>query len=219
MNKIKVETWAGHDIRFVWHKNDWWAVAKDVTDALGIQNASVALNGNTKRGIKGIPETEKGVCKTYTLGGEQNVAIISELGVYRLVFKSHKPEAEAFQTWVYEALKTLRKSTGLEGFEIFRMLDKEHQKEAMRRLQDGLRQPRKVDYIKANTIADKAVSSRYGHPKMVKKGDMSPEMLAEREAILDDTVQLMALNDKYGMGISVSQTIYHVKGNHQYENH
>ena len=48
---------------------------------------------------------------------------------------------------------------------------------------------------------------------------MSPEMLAEREAILDDTVQLMTLNDKYGMGISVSQTIYHVKGNRQYENH
>ena len=99
------------------------------------------------------------------------------------------------------------------------MLDKEHQKEAMKRLQDGLRKPQRVDYIKANTIADKAVSSRYGHPKMIKKGDMSPEMLAEREAILDDTVQLMALNDKYGMGISVSQTIYHVKGNHQYENH
>ena len=89
----------------------------------------------------------------------------------------------------------------------------------MKRLQDGLRKPRRVDYIKANTIADKAVSSRYGHPKMVKKGDMSPEMLAEREAILDDTVQLMALNDKYGMGISVSQTIYQVKGTNHYEDH
>lgn len=44
-------------------------------------------------------------------------------------------------------------------------------------------------------------------------------MLAEREAILDDTVQLMTLNDKYGMGISVSQTIYQVKGTNHYENH
>lgn len=145
--------------------------------------------------------------------------LVSEIGIYKTVFRSHKPEAENFQNWVYNMLCELRKSIGLEGFEIFRMLDKEHQKEAMRRLQDGLRQPRKVDYIKANTIADKAVSSRYGHPKMVKKGDMSPEMLAEREAILDDTVQLMTLNDKYGMGISVSQTIYQVKGTNHYENH
>ena len=30
---------------------------------------------------------------------------------------------------------------------------------------------------------------------------------------------LMALNDKYGMGISVSQTIYQVKGTNHYENH
>ena len=145
--------------------------------------------------------------------------LVNEIGIYKTVFRSHKPEAENFQNWVYNMLCELRKSTGLEGFEIFRMLDKEHQKEAMKRLQDGLRKPQRVDYIKANTIADKAVSNRYGHQKMVKKGDMSPEMLAEREAILDDTVQLMALNDKYGMGISVSQTIYQVKGTNHYENH
>ena len=213
MPEMKVENWNGHNIRFVWKDGDWWGVAKDVCDALGYENSRKALADHVEK------EDKNTVTIRYGIQGNPNMTVISEFGIYDLVFNSHMPEAKSFKRWVYAVIKSLRQTSGLEGFEIFRMLDKEHQKEAMRRLQDGLRQPRKVDYIKANTIADKAVSSRYGHPKMVKKGDMSPEMLAEREAILDDTVQLMTLNDKYGMGISVSQTIYHVKGNHQYENH
>ena len=213
MPEMKVENWNGHNIRFVWKDGDWWAVAKDVCDALGYENSRKALADHVEK------EDKNTVTIRYGIQGNPNMTVISEFGIYDLVFNSHMPEAKSFKRWVYAVIKSLRQASGLEGFEIFRMLDKEHQKEAMKRLQDGLRQPRKVDYIKANTIADKAVSNRYGHPKMVKKGDMSPEMLAEREAILDDTVQLMALNDKYGMGISVSQTIYHVKGNHQYENH
>ena len=91
------------------------------------------------------------------------------------------------------------------------MLDKEHQREAMKRLQEGLSGKRsavQVDYIKANTIANKAVSTRYGYPKMLKKGEMSPEMLVERQEVLDDTVRLMEINEKYGLGLSVSEQIY-----------
>ena len=213
MPEMKVENWNGHNIRFVWKDGDWWGVAKDVCDALGYENSRKALADHVEK------EDKNTVTIRYGIQGNPNMTVISEFGIYDLVFNSHMPEAKSFKRWVYAVIKSLRQVSGLEGFEIFRMLDKEHQKEAMKRLQDGLRKPRKVDYIKANTIADKAVSNRYGHPKMVKKGDMSPEMLAEREAILDDTVQLMALNDKYGMGISVSQTIYQVKGTNHYENH
>lgn len=226
MNEMKIENWNGHNIRFVWKDGDWWGVAKDVADALDYDSATNM--------VRMVDKSEKSLLKIFTAGTEcdlhkvnptskarkaQEMTILTELGIYDCVFGSHKKEAKEFKLWVFTMLKELRKASGLEGFEIFRMFDKEHQKEAMRRLQDGLRQPRKVDYIKANAIADKAVSNRYGHPKMVKKSDMSPEMLAEREAILDDTVQLMALNDKYGMGISVSQTIYQVKGTNHYENH
>ena len=213
MNEMKIENWNGHNIRFVWKDGDWWGVAKDVCDALGYENSRKALADHVEK------EDKNTVTIRYGIQGNPNMTVISEFGIYDLVFNSHMPEAKSFKRWVYAVIKSLRQASGLEGFEIFRMLDKEHQKEAMKRLQDGLRQPQRVDYIKANTIADKAVSSRYGHPKMVKKGDMSPEMLAEREAILDDTVQLMALKDKYGMGISVSQTIYQVKGTNHYENH
>ena len=213
MPEMKVENWNGHNIRFVWKDGDWWGVAKDVCDALGYENSRKALADHVEK------EDKNTVTIRYGIQGNPNMTVISEFGIYDLVFNSHMPEAKSFKRWVYAVIKSLRQASGLEGFEIFRMLDKEHQKEAMKRLQDSLRKPQRVDYIKANTIADKAVSNRYGHPKMVKKGDMSPEMLAEREAILDDTVQLMALNDKYGMGISVSQTIYQAKGTNHYENH
>ena len=43
----------------------------------------------------------------------------------------------------------------------------------MKRLKDNLVQPVRVDYIKVNTIANKAISTKYGHPKMVRKKDMT----------------------------------------------
>jgi hypothetical protein len=109
---------------------------------------------------------------------------------------------------VYGVIKELRKSLGLGGHEAFRLMDKERQKDAMRKLSESLRDPAKVDYIKANIIADKAVSSMRGHPKLVKKTDMDEEMLREREPVLADTVELMALNEKFHLELSVSEAIY-----------
>lgn len=78
----------------------------------------------------------------------------------------------------------------------------------MQRLRESLNQPERVDYIKANAIANKAVSTKYGYPKMVKKSDMTPDMLIERQQILEDTVNLMAIKEKFGLDISISKTIY-----------
>lgn len=134
--------------------------------------------------------------------------IVNEFGIYETIFSSRKKEAKAFKAWVFEVIKNLRQSTGLEGFEVFRVLDKEHQKQAMKRLSDGLEHAQQVDLIKANTIANKAVSSLYGFPKMVKKNAMSEAMLKDREQILDETVELMTVKERYGLPISVSQAIY-----------
>jgi hypothetical protein len=65
---------------------------------------------------------------------------------------------------VCDIIKELRKSLGLSEYEAFRLMDKEQQKAAMHKLFEGLREPVKVDYIKANTIADKAVSTMHGYP-------------------------------------------------------
>ena len=48
-----------------------------------------------------------------TLGGEQNMTVITESGLYRAIFKSTKPEAENFRLWVFrEVLPSIRKTGG-----------------------------------------------------------------------------------------------------------
>lgn len=198
----KIEQWNGHSIRFVEHNGEWWAVAKDITSALGLKNNSRAIS------------TLKGVTKSYTLtnGGKQQVTIIDEKAIYKLVFKSRKKEAEEFQDWVFEIIKQLRQQSGLEGFQAFRMLDKQHQKNAMTLLSNGFQEVNKEakpkDMMKANTIANKAISNKYGYPKMVKKSEMTEPMLRDREQVLDETVELMLVKERYGLNFSVANTIY-----------
>jgi prophage antirepressor-like protein len=137
------------------------------------------------------------------------MVIIQETGIYQAIFNSHKPEAKAFRRWVFEVIKTIRRDVlKLKEYEAFRLIDKEHQKAAMKRLNDSLRSPVKVDYIKANAIADKAASTLHGFSKMVKKAAMDEGMLRDREAILNDTVELMAVNERFGLGLSVSDAVY-----------
>ncbi|WP_230486213.1 hypothetical protein [Paenibacillus polymyxa] len=98
-------------------------------------------------------------------------------GIYETVFESRKKEAKVSKRWIFEMIKVLRQSTGLEAFQVFRMLGKEHQREVMSNLRRTLREPARVDFIKANTMANKAVSTKYGHSKMIKKDQIMPEML------------------------------------------
>ena len=207
---MKRESWAGHSIRFVERSGEWWAVAQDVCEALGLRYVTKAM-----KSLKNVQQYN--VCDlnnsqvTSRARDTQAMNIIGEKDIYRLIFKSRKPEAEAFQDWVYETIRELRKASGLEGYETFKLLDKEHQKEAMKKLHDSIaasREPVRVDYIKANTIANKAVGNRHGIPKMVSKADMSAEMLKERERVLEDVITLMELNERYGAGMSVSAIIY-----------
>jgi prophage antirepressor-like protein len=201
MNTIRIEEWNGHQIRFIEKlPGDWWAVAKDVASALGYNH--------TPSMVRMLDQDEKGVHILHTPGGNQKMTIISETGIYEAIWNSRKPEAKDFKKWVKQTIKALRQASGLEGFQVFRMLDKDHQKEMMRKLRESLNQPERVDYIKANTIANKAVSAKYGYPKMVKKNEMTPDMLIDRQQILEDTVNLMVVKEKFGLDISVSKTVY-----------
>ena len=208
---MKRESWAGHSIRFVERSGEWWAVAQDVCEALGLRYVTKAMKSLKNVQQYNVCDLNNSQVSSNGVRNMQTMNIIGEKDIYRLVFKSRKPEAEAFQDWVYETIRELRKASGLEGYETFKLLDKEHQKEAMKKLHDSIaasREPVKVDYIKANTIANKAVCNRHGIPKMVGKAAMSAEMLKERERVLEDVITLMELNERYGAGMSVSAIIY-----------
>lgn len=89
-----------------------WFVAKDVFDALGI----VWKRADS---LQSIPESWIGSRKFrpptqrdgWSSAGEQTLTIISEPAVYKLAFRSRKPEAEKFTNWVAsEVLPSLRKT-------------------------------------------------------------------------------------------------------------
>ena len=78
-------------------------VAKDVCAALSIAPTAASR----------LDDDEKGLRLTQTPGGEQNVLLVTEPGFYKLVMRSRKPEAKAFQRWVtHEVLPALRREGG-----------------------------------------------------------------------------------------------------------
>lgn len=200
----KLEQWNGHSIRFVEHNGEWWAVLADIAKALDLKTKYVK-----ERLSDEVVLTDHVLD---SLGRQQEMLIINEFGIYETIFSSRKPEARAFKVWVFEIIKQLRQQSGLEGFQAFRMLDKQHQKNAMTLLSNGFQEVNKEakpkDMMKANTIANKAISNKYGYPKMVKKSEMTEPMLRDREQVLDETVELMLVKERYGLNFSVADTIY-----------
>jgi len=92
----------GKRVRFVGtpDKPEW--IAQDVCDILGIESAS--------RAIADFDEDEKGMRIVHTLFGKQKMLTVYESGLYRLIFKSRKPEAKKFQKWAFnEVLPSIRK--------------------------------------------------------------------------------------------------------------
>lgn len=76
-------------------------VANDVARALGYKRPADAVATHCKGSVKH---------RHLTAGGEQEVKIIPEGDVYRLVIKSKLPTAERFESWIFdEVLPTIRK--------------------------------------------------------------------------------------------------------------
>ena len=103
MNELIVFSFENQQVRTIIRDNNPWFVAKDVCEVLGHTNSRVA----TER----LDEDEKGVSKVYTPGGEQEMTIINESGLYALVLTSNIPKAKAFKRWItHEVIPQIRKN-------------------------------------------------------------------------------------------------------------
>ena len=93
-------------IRTVELDGEPWLVGKDVAEALGYTNPRKAL-------IDHVDDEDKGVTKCYTPGGDQDMTIINESGLYSLVLSSKLPTARKFRRWVTsEVLPSIRRTGG-----------------------------------------------------------------------------------------------------------
>jgi len=66
-------------------------VARDATTVLGL-----TYDGHT---LQNIPDDWKGMVSFTTPGGNQQLQCISEPGLYKLIFRSNKPEADVYITY------------------------------------------------------------------------------------------------------------------------
>jgi len=100
MNNIQVFTNQHFgQVRAVLRDGDPWFVAADVCKCLGLDKTQ------TRR----LDHDEKGLYSIQTLGGTQDVVMVSEPGMYSLVLYSRKPEAQSFRRWItHEVLPAIR---------------------------------------------------------------------------------------------------------------
>lgn len=106
MSNISVFNFNQNEIRTVLKDDgEIWFVASDVATVLDYSVASAM--------IRHLDEDEKGVSIVHTLGGEQEVSVISESGLYSATLKSRKPEAKQFKKWITsDVLPSIRKNGG-----------------------------------------------------------------------------------------------------------
>ena len=104
-NKIQVfENPEFGEVRTLAIDGEPWAAAIDVAKALGYKEPQKAIRTH-------VDPEDKGVSKMDTPGGNQEVVIINESGLYSLILSSKLPKARAFKRWVTsEVLPTLRKT-------------------------------------------------------------------------------------------------------------
>lgn len=105
MNELKIfQNKVFGAVRVVEHNGEPWFVAKDIARAL-----DYAEQSNPARLFRSVPEEWKGVKQIHTPGGEQDMLIISEQGLYFFLGRSDKEAALPFQKWAAgEVFPTLR---------------------------------------------------------------------------------------------------------------
>lgn len=92
-----------NQLRVVMIDDEPWFAAPDVARALDYRTA----NDMTRI----LDEDEKGTQIVRTPGGDQEVSVISESGLYSAILRSRKPEAKRFRKWVTsEVLPAIRKT-------------------------------------------------------------------------------------------------------------
>ena len=74
--------------------------ANQIGKLLGISNISQA--------IKDFEEDERVLILNDTLGGQQEINFLTEIGLYRLLGRSRKPIAAIFQKWMIKTIKEIR---------------------------------------------------------------------------------------------------------------
>lgn len=139
---MKIETWQGHEIRFIEKNGEWWAILKDICDALNLKTRDVSkrLDPDMMERVevdlcyhhpakyKEKDEVDSNNIDILTHNKTYHMLAVNEYGIYEALFASRRLEARKFRRWSATVMTKLRKHVGLEGYEIMKMTDPQVQK-------------------------------------------------------------------------------------------
>lgn len=118
---MKIENWCGHEIRFIEQNDEWWAILKDICDALNLQVAKVAQRLEPDMMLRVPVEVE--VPSKHVDSQTFWMLAVNEIGIYEALFASRRLEARKFRIWSANIMQKLRRTVGLEGYQVMQMTD------------------------------------------------------------------------------------------------
>ena len=152
--EIRHENWCGYDIRFIEINGEWWAILKDICDALNLHTFKVSqrldpsmiervpvkietnipLKYNRKDNIPSKYNRKDNIPSKMVINSNKYDKVVwmlavNELGIYEALFASRRLEARKFRMWAGTVMQKLRSRVGLEQYEVMRMTDPDIQEE------------------------------------------------------------------------------------------
>lgn len=152
MSEMKIENWCGYDIRFININGEWWAILKDICDALNLKTFDVSKRISpdmlervkvdiSNMGLTGIRYEHQPVkvVNNAIIGKDigrrpgdnktRYMLAVNELGIYEALFASRRLEARKFRLWAGSVMQKLRQRVGLQQYEVMQMTDPKVQEE------------------------------------------------------------------------------------------
>lgn len=123
---MKIENWCGYEIRFIEQNGEWWAILKDICDALDLRTAKIVERLDPEMMIRVKVEVSDIPSKDLRSRGDNEhrwMIAVNEIGIYEALFASRRLEARKFRRWSASVMQKLRKTVGLEGYQVMQMTD------------------------------------------------------------------------------------------------
>ena len=126
-----------YPIRFVKVNDIWYAVLKDVCDAVGLKTFHVSQRVKPKYLLKRNIQISDIVSNEVRYRGQcanRVMTLVSEQGIYEVFEGGRKLKARKFRDWWTEMVMKLREAIGLEAFQVMDMLDEKVQNHISKQL-------------------------------------------------------------------------------------